>query len=122
MHTLTRAQICELTAAKLTQSIPSLPNTKALIGLDGFVDEIIAVVNKRHGAGDNYDAVKTISHLGEKIAAGMPGRSSGRTITPGPAQPARNASTTNAAARATKRDGGTRAQRTEINAAKSGRR
>src|SRR3954468_13130229 len=68
MHTLSREQICELTAAKLTAALTTLPSLKSLIGLDGFVDEIIAVVNKRHGAGNNYDSVKTIAHLSEKIA------------------------------------------------------
>jgi sugar/nucleoside kinase (ribokinase family) len=68
---LTREQICESTSKKLAAA-PSLKSTKAAIGLDGFVDEIIAVVDKRH---DNvsYDPLRTIEALGKKIlhAAGQ---------------------------------------------------
>lgn len=63
---LKREQVCELTSRKLMQAANS-PVVKALIGLDGFVDEIIAVVNKRHGAGEKYEAVRTIADLGGKI-------------------------------------------------------
>ncbi|MGB7158649.1 MAG: hypothetical protein WBD40_11320 [Tepidisphaeraceae bacterium] len=71
---LTREQVCELTSRKLAAAAPSLGDVRALVGLDGFVDEIIAVVDKRH---DNatYDAVKTIDQLGRKIA-GATGHSS----------------------------------------------
>src|SRR3954453_13402738 len=72
---LTREQICEHTSRKLRAAIPNLPSLKATIGLDGFVDEIIAVVDKRHeGAGpDDYEPVKTISDLAAKMhkAAGQ---------------------------------------------------
>jgi sugar/nucleoside kinase (ribokinase family) len=64
---LTREQICELAAAKLRAAAPQLPNLKAMMGLDGFVDEIIAVVDKRHSH-SQYDAVPTIEHFGGKIA------------------------------------------------------
>src|SRR5689334_21461407 len=37
-----------------------------MIGLDGFVDEIIAVVDKRKNH-EHYEPIKTIAHLGEKI-------------------------------------------------------
>ena len=46
MH-LSREQICELTSRKLLDAAPRLPALKATVGLDGFVDEIIAVVDKR---------------------------------------------------------------------------
>lgn len=70
---LTREQVCELTSKKLAQRIPSLAGVKATVGLDGFVDEIIAVVDKRHGPGQQYEAVKTIDGFGQKIlcAAGQ---------------------------------------------------
>src|SRR3954471_18170643 len=64
---LSRAQICELTSHKLSEAIPSLPKLRATVGLDGFVDEIIAVVDKRQGH-DQYDAVRTIADLGGKIS------------------------------------------------------
>ena len=45
---------------------------KALIGLDGFVDEILRVVDKRQSA-ESFTAVGTLSALGERIsrAAGL---------------------------------------------------
>ena len=66
MTSLSREQICELTAKKLTAAAQNLPAIRATIGLDGFVDEIIAVVNKRHDGG-RYDPVRTIDMLGRKI-------------------------------------------------------
>jgi sugar/nucleoside kinase (ribokinase family) len=69
---LTREQIGQSTAKKLTAAAPGLKKTKALIGLDGFVDEIIAVVDKRHSFNE-FDPIKTIAQLGQKIqnAAGQ---------------------------------------------------
>ncbi|HEV7302105.1 MAG TPA: PfkB family carbohydrate kinase [Tepidisphaeraceae bacterium] len=64
---LTRQQITDSASKKLNAAIPSLPSTKATIGLDGFVDEIIAVVDKRSSL-DKYDAVPTIANFGAKIA------------------------------------------------------
>jgi sugar/nucleoside kinase (ribokinase family) len=70
-----REQICTLTSRKLRAAIPNLPSLRATIGLDGFVDEIIAVVDKRHeGAGPGgYEPVKTIADLAIKMhkAAGQ---------------------------------------------------
>jgi hypothetical protein len=65
---LTREQIAESTGKKLAAAAKSLPNTKALIGLDGFVDEIIAVVDKRQSFNE-YTPVKTIGEFGQKIVA-----------------------------------------------------
>lgn len=69
---MTREQICAAASGKLRQAIPTLKSTPVLIGLDGFVDEIVAVVDKRTGLHD-YAPVKTIAHLAEKIhnAAGQ---------------------------------------------------
>jgi sugar/nucleoside kinase (ribokinase family) len=61
-----RQQICGTTSQGLSRAIKDLPATRAVVGLDGFVDEIIAVVDKRHG-GDRYDPVRTIAAMGEKI-------------------------------------------------------
>ena len=47
----------------------SLASRKAVVGLDGFVDKIVAPVDKRHGLGDQYDPVDTISEMGAKISA-----------------------------------------------------
>ena len=65
---ITREQICSLTSRKLAEKAHSLKSVKATVGLDGFVDEIIAVVDKRHDGG-KFDPVKTIGHLGAKITA-----------------------------------------------------
>jgi sugar/nucleoside kinase (ribokinase family) len=67
---MTRQQICDLTAQKL--SAAKLNSIKATIGLDGFVDEIIAVVDKRIDVA-HYEPVKTIAAMAGKIqsAAGQ---------------------------------------------------
>ena len=67
MH-LTREQICELTSRKLRAAAPQLKTLKATVGLDGFVDEIIAVVDKRQRH-DAYEPIRTIDILGRKIIA-----------------------------------------------------
>ena len=64
--TLSREKICELTAHKLAAAAPKLPSLKAVVGLDGFVDEIIAVVDKRHDGG-KFEPIKTIDRFGAKI-------------------------------------------------------
>jgi sugar/nucleoside kinase (ribokinase family) len=70
--TPTREQVCQSAATKLAAALPALGSISALIGLDGFVDEIIAVVDKRYDR-NRYDPVQTISALGQKIlrAAGQ---------------------------------------------------
>ncbi|HQY89870.1 MAG TPA: hypothetical protein PK402_14550, partial [Tepidisphaeraceae bacterium] len=65
---LTRQQIAQQTARQLGADRDRIKTIKAMIGLDGFVDEIIAVVDKRHGS-EQYEAVKTIAHLAKKIGA-----------------------------------------------------
>jgi sugar/nucleoside kinase (ribokinase family) len=65
MH-LSREQICELTSRKLAAAAASIPQLKATIGLDGFVDEIIAVVDKRKNHA-HYEPIRTIAELGQKI-------------------------------------------------------
>src|SRR5687768_5190649 len=72
---LTREQVCELTSKKLSQKAAALQGVRATVGLDGFVDEIIAVVDKRHGPGTQYEAVRTIDGFGQKIL-GAAGQSS----------------------------------------------
>jgi sugar/nucleoside kinase (ribokinase family) len=69
---LSRSQVCESAAAKLSAALLTLHSVNALVGLDGFVDEIIAVVDKRHDSG-RYDPVPTIPAMAEKFlrAAGQ---------------------------------------------------
>jgi hypothetical protein len=47
----------------------TLASRKGVVGLDGFVDKIVAPVEKRHGLGDQFDAVSTIAEMGAKISA-----------------------------------------------------
>jgi sugar/nucleoside kinase (ribokinase family) len=72
MPASSRQQVAQQTAGKLSEAAKSLPSIKAFIGLDGFVDEIIAVVDKRTSF-ESYDPIKTIGQLGQKIlnAAGQ---------------------------------------------------
>lgn len=75
MHVmLTREQTCEQTARRLRAATGDLAALRALVGLDGFVDEIIAVVDKRTGH-DAFTPVRTIADLSRKIA-GAAGQSS----------------------------------------------
>ena len=69
---LTREQVGQSAGKKLGAAAAGLKNTRALIGLDGFVDEIIAVVDKRLSFNE-YEPIKTIAQLGQKIlnAAGQ---------------------------------------------------
>src|SRR4051794_3649692 len=64
---LTRPQICSQASKKLRAAAPTLKQQKAMVGLDGFVDEIIAVVETR-GDYAHYEPVPTISRLAEKIS------------------------------------------------------
>ena len=61
-------QICKSAAQKLSAAAPQLGSVKATVGFDGFVDEIIAVVDKRHDF-ERFDSVRTISVFGGKIVA-----------------------------------------------------
>ena len=63
-----RQDICSATATKLKAALPTLSSNRALVGLDGFVDEIIAVVDKRADF-SSYERIKTIEDLGRKILA-----------------------------------------------------
>src|SRR5882757_7289560 len=63
-----RAEVCHATSRKLATGVTGLAGTRALVGLDGFVDEIIAVVDKRHVDG-RYEPVRTIGAMADKIRA-----------------------------------------------------
>lgn len=63
-----REKTARSAAAKLRAAAAQVKQTPALIGLDGFVDEIIEVVDKRLDR-QTYTPVKTIAHLAQKIAA-----------------------------------------------------
>ncbi len=55
-------------ATALDAAAPRVPQLSAFVGLDGFVDEILHVVDKRHDA-EHYDRVATIRAYAERLAA-----------------------------------------------------
>ncbi|HTL29959.1 MAG TPA: PfkB family carbohydrate kinase [Tepidisphaeraceae bacterium] len=65
---LSREQICQQAARKLLAAAPNMRSIKATIGLDGFVDEIIAVVDKRHDC-ERFDPIREIEVFGQKVLA-----------------------------------------------------
>jgi len=62
------AELRESCATALLAALPKASQLKAFVGLDGFVDEIVHIVDKRHDA-HSYDRLRTITELGERIAA-----------------------------------------------------
>ncbi len=62
----TRQEICALASKKVGSASKNLHQSNAVVGLDGFVDAIIAVVDKRYDY-ERFDAVATIGDLGAKI-------------------------------------------------------
>ncbi len=72
--TRSRQETCRATAEALRRLAPGLPATRAVLGFDGFVDEIIAVVDQRHGP-DHFDPVQSIAAMARKIL-GASGESS----------------------------------------------
>jgi sugar/nucleoside kinase (ribokinase family) len=65
---MTREQLCQTTSRRLVQSAAELSNQNALVGFDGFVDEIVAVVDKRHDR-QSFQPVRTIEAFSKRIAA-----------------------------------------------------
>lgn len=65
---MSRSDICRAFAARLRCADGKLNATKAVIGMDGFVDSIIDVVDTRQ-SGDIYRRIETIDVLGDKIVA-----------------------------------------------------
>jgi hypothetical protein len=63
---MSRQQIASETARALASA--NLKTLPAVMGFDGFVDDIIHVVDKRH-THDNWDRLATISEFGKKISA-----------------------------------------------------
>lgn len=65
---LSREQIAQQAGRKVASAAAGLSSTHATIGLDGFVDHIIDVVDKRHDF-KSYDPIPTIAAFAKKIAA-----------------------------------------------------
>lgn len=72
--TSTRQQICQRTARAIERAAPGLASKNVVLGFDGFVDEIIAVVDKRIDA-DHFEPVESIAAMARKIL-GASGESS----------------------------------------------
>lgn len=62
----TRNEICTSVAQRLRASAPALKSTRAVIGMDGFVDSIIDVVDTRDSF-EKYARMETIDIFGRKI-------------------------------------------------------
>src|SRR5215470_7806243 len=58
----------EQCASQLLAGAPRLGAMSAFVGLDGFVDEILHVVDKRESA-DHFTRLPTIAQLAERLAA-----------------------------------------------------
>ena len=65
-----RQSIAESTAEGLRRFTVERTSQPVVLGFDGFIDSIIAVVEKRYDA-ESFEAVPTISRLAEKIAAAV---------------------------------------------------
>jgi sugar/nucleoside kinase (ribokinase family) len=61
-----RQQTCQNAARALLLAKETLVDVRATVGLDGFVDEIIGVVDRRHDL-QRFDPVPTIAAFGQKI-------------------------------------------------------
>jgi hypothetical protein len=63
-----RQTIARTAAAGLQRYAGQCGQTPVMLGFDGFVDSIIAVVDKRHDS-ERYEPIPTIAHFGRKIVA-----------------------------------------------------
>lgn len=70
---LSPQELREQCAKRLLASVEQASNLSAFIGLDGFVDEIIHLVDVRHNA-TSFERIPTIARLSERLA-GAAGKS-----------------------------------------------
>ena len=61
-------EVREVCAKQLTDKVAQAGNMSAFVGLDGFIDEIIHVVDKRESP-TSYVRIPSIAKLGERISA-----------------------------------------------------
>jgi sugar/nucleoside kinase (ribokinase family) len=61
-------ELREQCAQRLLAGAPNAPRMTAFVGLDGFVDDILHVVDKRYGP-DSFQRLATISKLAERLGA-----------------------------------------------------
>ncbi|MGA1236398.1 MAG: PfkB family carbohydrate kinase [Limisphaerales bacterium] len=67
-------------AQKIEAAIANVANMQAFVGLDGFVDEILHVVDKRESA-ENYTRMPAIQNLADRLA-GAAGKSTNVELVP----------------------------------------
>src|SRR3974390_2382736 len=65
---MTKSELRQETAAQLEATASQAAKMTAFIGLDGFVDEILHVVDKLESA-EKYQRLPTIAQLAERLAA-----------------------------------------------------
>ncbi len=56
------------TLQELSAKTAQLATKSALVGFDGFVDKIVHPVAERHGPGDQFKRIETISEFGQRIS------------------------------------------------------
>ena len=61
-----RQEVCARASQRLAEAAPRLSTLSAVVGFDGFVDEIIAVVDKRYDD-DRFEPVRTIAAMAAKV-------------------------------------------------------
>jgi sugar/nucleoside kinase (ribokinase family) len=61
------AELRAATATALQENAAKIPDLTAFVGLDGFVDDIVHVVDKRHDA-TRFDRMRTIMDLSRRLA------------------------------------------------------
>src|SRR5688500_512046 len=57
------------TLSELSRRRGDIGAGSAVVGLDGFVDTIVTPVGLRHGAGENFTPITTLSEFGQRIVA-----------------------------------------------------
>ena len=53
-------RISEKVLAEINEKSFHISGMQTLVGLDGFVDKIVTPVDKRHGMGEQFDAVEQL--------------------------------------------------------------
>ena len=71
----------QLTYQLLCEKGQCLYTKNVVVGLDGFVDRIVHPVDKRHGQGDDFQAMSTIACFGNRVLAAA-GKSANIELSP----------------------------------------
>src|SRR6187401_3262237 len=57
------------TLAQLSPRRTKISALSVVVGLDGFVDTIVTPVGLRHGAGENFTPITTLTEFGQRVLA-----------------------------------------------------